>query len=94
LTIDTLTRYTVSFKIAHDELDPVEITKILGIIPNVTHKKGDTRLTKSGKPIKSEFFPTYPTGIWGIAHQSGFDITPSVLLKMGELGLVFGLCIY
>jgi hypothetical protein len=52
--------YRASFRIMGDNLDPVEITELLGIQPSHSHKKGDS---KKGTVIE---FPPYPSGLWSI----------------------------
>ena len=60
-------KYSVSFRIGDDRLDPSEITALLGIIPSSAHRKGDpnTTISKKGKIIH---FSPYRTGTW-ILHS-------------------------
>ena len=55
----------VLFRLFDDKLEPLEITKMLCIEPDISHKKGDpnTRITKKGKVM--EFSP-HSVGMWGI----------------------------
>jgi len=63
-----LARCLVSFIICDDELNPLEITEILGIAPDKSHKKGDpnTAISKKGKLL---VFAPYNTGIWCIESK-------------------------
>ena len=55
----------VSFRICDEKLDPMEITKILHIEPDASHKNGDPRtsVSKKGKLIK---YSPYNSGLWSI----------------------------
>ena len=67
-------KYSVSFRIADDNLDPTEITKILGIAPDISHRKGDPRLsiTKKGKVMQ---YAPFRTGMWSIhSHEEKYEI--------------------
>jgi len=68
--MNNLARYSVSFRICDDNLDPLEITQILGVKPNVSHRKGDRNVSwsKKGKPI--ELSP-HSSGIWIIHSEAG-----------------------
>jgi len=61
--INGLLKHNVCFRIVADELDPLEITAMLGITPSKAHRRGDpnTSITKKGKVI--EFSP-FSTGVW------------------------------
>ena len=48
----------VSFRIGADKLDPDKITKVLGIKPSFSHKKGDL--------IGSSTNARYPSGMWAL----------------------------
>lgn len=55
--------FWVSFRIIHDDLEPSQITKSIGIEPDNAHRKGDsnTSVTKKGKVMQ---FAPYPFGLW------------------------------
>ena len=62
-------KYHVSFRIGGDELDPLEITEILGIVPDLAHKKGDKNTTVSKKGKIIEFSP-FSCGLWSIKSKN------------------------
>jgi len=51
--MDNKATYRVSFRVASFELDPNEITRLLGIEPDHAHKKGDPNfyITKKIKEL-------------------------------------------
>jgi len=57
--------FSVSLRIANDDLEPSKVTELLGMKPNLAHKKGDpnTGKAKSGKII---YFSPFKTGLWVI----------------------------
>ena len=57
--------FSVSFRIAGDDLDPSKVTGLLGIEAEHSHKKGDpnTGKAKSGKII---YFSPFRRGLWTI----------------------------
>jgi len=63
--MDKFIKYKASFRIGDEKLNPSEITKMLGIDPDIAHRKGDpnTAISKKGKLI--EFAP-FNTGLWSI----------------------------
>ena len=65
-----MTKYSAFFRIGDDNLDPLEITKLLRINPDKAHKKGDpsTMQSKKGKPV---VFSPFSTGLWGISSTEG-----------------------
>jgi len=65
-----LIRYDVSFRIGDDKLDPLEVTEMLGIVPDIAHRKDapNTSISKKGKLI--EFAP-FNTGLWCINSKIG-----------------------
>lgn len=67
--------FDASFRIIGNKLDPDEITSLLGIKPDYSHKKGqpNNRRSKSGKIILG---PPHKTGIWSI--NSDLDETSSL----------------
>ncbi|MCL2400859.1 MAG: DUF4279 domain-containing protein [Defluviitaleaceae bacterium] len=133
--------YSVGFRIIDDNLDPAEITKMLGIVPDDAHRKGEpnTKITPKGKILH---YAPFNTGIWIVnsheerheilarhikslldilyplkdklaeltsrgykmdifcgaflneVQQPGFDISPDILLQMGEMNIKIGMCIY
>ena len=134
-------RCMASFRITAEELDPFEISEILGIEPSTSYKKGEqiTSTTKKGKllmmgfrrfgfwsinseekenksleqhiknllillePLKDELTELLNKGyemdfFCGIfsdgCPQSGFDIEPDVLLKLGQLNIKLDVCLY
>jgi len=66
--LDGLQKYCVSFRIIGDELDPAEVTGLLHIIADTSHRKGDmnTSVTKNGKEIVSAPFDR---GVWAICSK-------------------------
>lgn len=58
----------ISFRIYDDILDPMEITEMLCIEPEISHKKGDsnTSISKKGKLIK---YSPYNSGMWSISSK-------------------------
>jgi len=62
---DGLIKYKVSFRIGGDMLDPIEITNILGIPADRSHRKGDanTSISKKGKIIH---YSSFGTGLWAL----------------------------
>ena len=61
-------RYCASFRIIDDHLDPLEITKLLGIEPEEAHLKGDVRVTISKKGKQMVHAP-YKFGRWSISSK-------------------------
>jgi hypothetical protein len=57
--------FDAAFRIISDRLDPDQISSLLGIKPDHSHKKGEpnNRRSKSGKIIVG---PVHKTGIWSI----------------------------
>lgn len=57
--------FSVSFRIIGDNLNPSKITLLLGLEPDIAHKKGDPRTgeSKSGKTI---IYAPFNTGLWSI----------------------------
>lgn len=47
-----------TLRFVHVDLDPDVVTRTLGITPDVTHKRGDSRTGKSGREY------LYPRGLW------------------------------
>lgn len=66
--MNDLLKSSVSFRIVDDNLDPLEITGMLGIEPYKAHRKGDpnTTVTKKGKIM--EFSP-HRFGVWLIRSK-------------------------
>ena len=48
-------RYEVRLMIKHPNIDPAEITKTLGLKPNVSGIVGSRRMTPAGKPLPSVY---------------------------------------
>ena len=55
----------ILFRIFDDDLIPLEITKMLCIEPDISHKKGDLNTSINNKGKIKEFSP-YKVGMWGI----------------------------
>ncbi|CEO89651.1 MAG TPA: DUF4279 domain-containing protein [Syntrophaceticus sp.] len=57
--------FSVSFRIIGNNLEPPKITLLLGLEPDIAHKKGDSRTgeSKSGKIIT---YAPFNIGIWSI----------------------------
>lgn len=73
-----MTRFSVSFRIMGDDLDPVKITAVLGLEPHEAHRRGEMR---SGKPNK--VLEPYSEGLWAL--KSGVGQTASIEKHLGEL---------
>ena len=58
-------KYNVCFRLICDELDPSEITALLGIIPSRAHRKGDPN-TSVSKKGKITYFSPFNTGLWSL----------------------------
>jgi hypothetical protein len=54
----SISRTTLSFRVFGDDLDPDEISRLLGVIPSKSYRKGEVRKTPNG----GEF--TANTGAW------------------------------
>ena len=69
----------VCFRICDDNLDPLEITEMLGIEPEKSHRKGDpTRFSKNKNLIK---FSTYSSGLWSISSTEAKNAILEVHIK-------------
>ena len=57
--------FSVSFRIIGDTLEPSKLTKLLGLYPQIAHKKGEpnTGKSKSGKIVN---YAPFNTGLWCI----------------------------
>lgn len=64
--------FSVSFRIIGNNLEPSKITLLLGIEPDIAHKKGDSRTgeSKSGKIIN---YAPFNTGLWSINSKLDRD---------------------
>ena len=73
-------RHIVSFIISDDNLDPLEITKMLGVDPDKAHRKGDpnTSISKKGKLIN---FSPFNTGLWRIESKEDAYVSLDYHLK-------------
>jgi hypothetical protein len=56
-------RTHATLRVVHADLDPEMITQSVGIAPDAAHKRGEMRLSKSGKK-----YP-YPRGIWNVSTR-------------------------
>ena len=76
----SILNYKVSFRIGNDELNPLEITEILGISPDRAHQKGDpnTSISKKGKVIN---YSPFSTGVWALTSQADESATLECHLK-------------
>lgn len=60
--------FSVSFRIMGNNLEPSKITLLLGIEPDIAHKKGESRTgeSKSGKIIN---YAPFNSGLWSIKSK-------------------------
>lgn len=56
--INNRMRISLTLSVRGDLLDPDQITTVLGVMPHVSRKKGELRVTGGGKEIVSK------TGVW------------------------------
>jgi len=61
-------RCNVSFRIYNNNLDPKELTEMLCIEPDVSHKKGDLNTSINERGDLIEFSP-YSSGLWSIISK-------------------------
>ena len=84
--INNKMKISVSFRIVEDKLDPLEISKLLNLNPDVAHKKGDPNIviTKKGKVLIRSH---YNTGMWSlnkIANEEG-DLSHEIAKLLQDL---------
>jgi len=74
-----LVEFKVSFRICDDKLNPLEITELLGITPDLAHRKGDPNasISKKGKLI---VYSPFSTGLWSIhaKEESNTDLEQQI----------------
>jgi len=54
--------FTMTLRIRHPDIDPARITAMLGIDPQASWRKGDTRVGAEGKPLQGTHRESYWTG--------------------------------
>jgi len=54
--------FTITLRIRHPDIDPARITAVLGINPQATWKKGDSRISPEGDRLQGERGESYWTG--------------------------------
>ncbi|HLF77099.1 MAG TPA: DUF4279 domain-containing protein [Dehalococcoidia bacterium] len=124
--------FHVSLCLDGEDLDPEEITRLLGTTPDDSHKKGDQRYSwrtnlrwtsghwsidvRSGAPdeignaiadvldriahpgalpdLAAHYKPTLRIGIFLEAENRGFDLSPSLVERIGSYGLALDFDIY
>jgi len=59
-----------SLRFLHDELDPDEITELLQITPDVSHRKGDPNIGENGR-----VYSPYRTGVWTFSSKDKINTT-------------------
>jgi hypothetical protein len=59
-----------SFRVMGPELDPDEVTRLLGLEPDYAHRRGDANLGKSGRR-----YADFPEGLWKISSGAGEEAT-------------------
>ncbi|MVA26961.1 DUF4279 domain-containing protein [Agrobacterium vitis] len=59
-------RFRISLRLAGDDLDPGEITSLLGVAPHLAYRKGEHWKTPKGKPLIGR------TGFWSF-HVDDFE---------------------
>jgi len=67
-SMDELTTYHASFRIGDERLNPLEISNMLGLIPDKSHNKGDpnTSISKKGKVIH---YSPFSSGLWSVESK-------------------------
>jgi hypothetical protein len=60
-----------SFRIIRKDLDPSEITKLLQMHPDQSHRRGDPHINKSGRR-----YADYTEGLWAL--ESSVDETQAI----------------
>lgn len=64
----TYTRAYASLRLFSDDVDPVEITNLLQLPPEHTHRKGELRLTRTKKGKVSQAAP-YQRNVWRMSSK-------------------------
>lgn len=59
-----------SFRVMGPELDPDEVTRLLGFAPDYAHRRGDANLGKAGRR-----YADFPEGMWKISSFAGEEAT-------------------
>lgn len=74
---------SISIRVAGDRLLPDEITSILRVSPHVARRKGEVRVSSSGKEIHSKF------GLWTWKSE---DVSRTLTINehLDRLGAAFG----
>ena len=54
--------FTITLRIRHPDIDPARITAALGIDPQASWKKGDSRISPEGDPLQGARGESYWTG--------------------------------
>jgi hypothetical protein len=73
--------YCASLSIRHPRIDPVEITRSLGMAPEVTHRVGDQRRMPNGRLLSGSYDSTYWTA--ELVTRGGEDI-PTFVAKLSK----------
>ena len=75
--MDNLQRASVSFSISDDNLNPTEISSLLGAEPSRGVRKGETFYGQQGRPVQAR------TGMWQIG--SGYSTAPELDAQIAAL---------
>jgi hypothetical protein len=62
---------TLSF--LDENLDPLEVTKLLGLPPDEVHRHGEPRLRRSKSGEVEELHPPWPHGFWAMSSENWVD---------------------
>ena len=68
--------YSVSFRLMAKDLDPKEISQLLGMSPDDAHKRGDPNWGKQGRR-----YSDFSEGLWSLASDVSRDEPPAVHVK-------------
>ena len=74
--------FTVSFRVMGEEVDPEEVSDLLGLQPSVAHRLGDPRYGKSGRR-----YADHSEGLWALHSPLGEDEPLADHLQYVELKL-------
>ncbi len=81
-------RVHASFRIFHDDLDPVELTELFCVEPTRTHRKGDQRVGKNGR-----LYSPFKQGSWILdseKHVNSADVNEHIHWLLNELSSCTG----
>lgn len=76
--IDTKAKLILAIYIKGPSLDPIEITKLLGIAPSKSQHFGEQRLTSTMRPLVAK------TGLWAYAVESETSTVAELVRQLAE----------